>query len=406
MIFVTPSPLPETSLLNAPAIVIAALSGRALAAAARRAGYRVLVADLFRDLDTQRLASRSLQVAGDLNRGLSEDALDAAFKTLLARETRKPVGWTYGSGLEDRPGLIARLEKQIPVLGNGAAQVAVVKDPVRYFALLDDLSIPHPEVSLVPPRDTKGWLVKRGAASGGAHIKIARTGDGLAEGCYFQRRAGGRAVSALFLANGARAVTLGFSEQWPSPAGRRTPFRFGGAAQPAALTDAVREAMTGAVQEVSAAVGLRGLNSADFLARDGDFDLLEINPRPGASLDIHDLNRDAPLFELHRRAVEGELPAVWSHPAQASACTVVYARRGIVVPSAFRWPRWCADRPPPLTRIGRGEPVCTILARGKSATDARRTVMSRGMDILALLESKRRSGAEKTAKAMALQVGP
>lgn len=396
--------LRETSLADAPAIVIAALSGRALAAAARRAGYRVLVADLFRDLDTQRLASRSVQLAGDLNSGMSGEALDAAFKTLLAREATQPIGWSYGSGLEDRPGLITRLGKQIPVLGNGAAQVEAVKDPSKFFALLDGLSIPHPAVSFVPPGEPKGWLMKRGAASGGTHIRGIGAGERPAAGCYFQKHTEGRPVSALFLANGQQALTLGFSEQWASPAGRRTPFRFGGAVQPATLSDQLLEALSEAVQKVAAAAGLKGLNSADFLVREGDFDLLEINPRPGASLDIHDLNREAPLFELHRRAVEGGLPATWRHPARAAACSVVYARRKIAVPAAFRWPRWSADRSPPLTKIGRGEPVCTILAQAKSATDARQKVLDRGMSILAALETRRRAGPEALAEAAAFQV--
>jgi uncharacterized protein len=37
---------------NNPAILIAAITGRSLAAAARRAGFRPLVADLFNDADT------------------------------------------------------------------------------------------------------------------------------------------------------------------------------------------------------------------------------------------------------------------------------------------------------------------------------------------------------------------
>ena len=98
------------------------------------------------------------------------------------------------------------------------------------------------------------------------------------------------------------------------------------------------------------------------------------------------------------------MPAAWRQPAQAAACSVVYARRKIVVPAAFRWPRWSADRSPPLTKIGRGEPVCTILAQGKSPIDARRKVMDRGMGILAALEAKRRAGPEVLAKATVFQV--
>ena len=62
-----PSPLPATSPSSRGTVLIAALAGRALAAAARRAGYAALVADLFCDLDTQALAVRTARLPGDLS---------------------------------------------------------------------------------------------------------------------------------------------------------------------------------------------------------------------------------------------------------------------------------------------------------------------------------------------------
>ena len=139
------------------------------------------------------------------------------------------------------------------------------------------------------------------------------------------------------------------------------------------------------MRDIVAATGLRGLNSADFMVRGAAFDLLEINPRPGATLDIFDLDPEAPLFDLHCRACVGELPAAWQAPGRAAACRVVYARRALVVPPGFRWPRWSADRPAPGTGIGRGEPLCTVLARGRDAASARALAEERASDILARL---------------------
>ncbi|NNH33816.1 tetrahydromethanopterin C1 transfer protein, partial [Rhizobium sp. SEMIA 4085] len=60
------SPLPAAS-KNSPAIMIAAISGRSLAAAARRAGYRPLVADLFCDCDTVALSERTARLSGSIS---------------------------------------------------------------------------------------------------------------------------------------------------------------------------------------------------------------------------------------------------------------------------------------------------------------------------------------------------
>ena len=47
-------------------VLVAALSGRALAAAAARAGLRPIVLDLFCDVDTRALAPRSQRLPGSL----------------------------------------------------------------------------------------------------------------------------------------------------------------------------------------------------------------------------------------------------------------------------------------------------------------------------------------------------
>ncbi len=56
---------------DAPAVLIAATSGRALAASARRAGYRPLVADFFGDHDTiARRRDDACTFAGSFARGI------------------------------------------------------------------------------------------------------------------------------------------------------------------------------------------------------------------------------------------------------------------------------------------------------------------------------------------------
>ena len=60
-----------------------------------------------------------------------------------------------------------------------------------------------------------------------------------------------------------------------------------GAARPSSRRD--REAaMAAAVERLTEAFGIKGLASADFLVDGENCHLLEINPRPGATLDIFD----------------------------------------------------------------------------------------------------------------------
>ena len=264
----------------------------------------------------------------------------------------------YGSGLEGRPALLAALARH-RLLGTAPATVARLKDPFDFAALCRDCGVPHPEVALAP--DAAGaWLEKRAGAGGGAHVRPAR--GRVRPPRYVQRRVAGRPVSALLLGDGARAMVLGFSEQWAAPA-PGAPFRYGGAVRPAALAAAEAAALAAAGARVAAAAGAVGLVSADFLLREDGFDLLEINPRPGASLDVF---AGARLFALHVAACEGRLPDRPPDLPGAAAAAVVYAPRPLAVPDRFAWPDWTADRQRPGP-VAAGMPLCTVRATADDA---------------------------------------
>ncbi|MEM7222813.1 MAG: ATP-grasp domain-containing protein [Pseudomonadota bacterium] len=376
-----PSQRPAQSSPEAPTVLVAGLSARALAAAARRAGFRALAVDLFGDQDTRALAWRSRRVAGSIGTGFDGAALIESLDRLSAEAGDTPLGLVAGAGLEARPELLARLDARYGLVGNGADQVRRVKDPASFFSLLARLSIPHPETRFNPPPTRRGWLTKRIGASGGGHVKALGDRANGAEH-YFQRRVRGRPISACFLADGQRTRLLGFSKQWAAPAGPRAPFRFGGLAQPAELPDGQASEMAEVVARLVPEIGLRGLNSADFLVRARSFDLLEINPRPGASLDIFDRVLEAPLFRLHCEASAGTLPDGWPTASEAMASAVVYANRRLVVPAEHRWPAWTADRPPRGQLVERGDPLCSVLAKGRSAAEAGALVNARARKIL------------------------
>ena len=366
-------------------VLIAAISGRALAASARRGGYVPLVADFFADEDTCALAERHVRLDTSIARGMVADELFDALETLAS--TQRPVGTVCGTGFEDRPELLARLSERWVLLGNSAETVARVKDPLAFAALCSECEIPHPQTSVRPPPDPRDWLAKRRGGAGGTHIaSLSETKENGGAG-YFQRRVEGTPVSALILADGRRSMVLGFSAQWSAPSPSH-PFRYGGAVRPAVLRPKLVEAMTGAVERLIAAVPLVGLNSADFLV-DGDaFWLLEINPRPGATLDIFE-PADKSLFALHVDAIRGSLPERVPGLSGAAASATVYAPHAIPSMPAIVWPDWAADRQNAGTSVSAGEPVCTVLARANEPVAAKALAERRVTAILAKLAPRR-----------------
>ena len=368
-----------------PTVLIAAASGRALAASARRAGYAPLVTDFFGDEDTIAAAQAHVRIRPHNGRSMDPDELIAAFHALGA--THDPSGAVCGTGFEDRTDVLARIAQHWTLIGNSPATVERIKDPTFLAALCRRCGIPHPDTRPDLPNDAAGWLAKRSGGAGGTHIRIVAGERTAPEAYYFQRRVSGDPVSALVLADGHSAMVLGFSAQWSSPAPEQ-PFRYGGAVQPAPLTRATAGALTGAVQQLTSLISLVGLNSFDFLVDGREFHLLEINPRPGATLDIFEPRGGASMFAMHVEACRGILPDTPPTYGRAAASAIVYADRDIPRIPSLSWPGWVGDRPIAGSSISAQSPLCTVFASAATAALARKLVDRRARAILARLRAR------------------
>ncbi len=347
-------------------ILIAALSGRALAAAARRAGADIIVADFFGDRDTRRLAPW-LRLPGSLAAGIDRRRLRRAMSA-----AGPLAGIVYGAGFEHAPALLRDLAVLAPLIGNAPDTVAAAKDPLGFAALLSRLGLPHPAVSETPP-PAGAFLRKRRGGAGGAHIERADADAVARKHCYYQAFAPGQPVSALFVANGRAARIVGHSRQWTAPSAT-APFRYGGGAGPIALPPRLAARIAEACDALTASLGLVGLNSLDMLVEGESFTILEINPRPGATLDIF----DEPLWDWHLHSVRGALPRPpKSRRGAPRAAAILYAEAATKIPAAMRWADWVADVPAPSSVIPAGAPICTILAKAPDAAAAEALVQSR-----------------------------
>lgn len=347
-------------------VLIAALSGRGLAAAARRAGLLPLVADAFGDLDTAELAGKHAHLESALRSGFRARTLLPALDALAREAPSPPIGLVLGSGFEDCPKLVATLARHHTLFGSGADAIARSKDPAQFFPLLDSLGIAHPETRLERPADAQGWLSKRRGGSGGSHILPCERAKTTRDR-YFQRLVRGEPVSLLGVAGAESLHVAGFTRQWTTGIGPR-PYRYAGAVGPARLDPEIEARMTASAAALSRALPLTGLVSFDFLLADGGLLLLEVNPRPGATLDVLD-DAAGSLLRAHIAASHNEPIALPEH-SEFRAAAILYADDGPLTVGAVPWPQWSADRPRPGTRIRRGRPVATVLATGASARDA------------------------------------
>jgi predicted ATP-grasp superfamily ATP-dependent carboligase len=420
--------------------LVIAESGRALTVAARRAGVAVRCLDAFADLDT-----RAAAVTERLD-PLAPGPILARVASL--RRAGGLLGICYGGGLEGVPEVLAELDAGGGLLGTPPAAFALVNDPARFFALLDTLAVPHPRVvlpegpgpertapglagtalsglerqvpvgqDLTPPgrRLTERWLVKRGGSSGGRGCRPwagppPRTGlaspGPLLPGEYLQRHRAGRSASVVLLADGQRALIVGYNRHLGqrhlgqsgghTQAGPRSPsrpyLRLGECAWPAPPA-AIRAQVAGIAARLVPALRLTGLVGLDFLVTAaGRVLVLEVNARPPASFPLHEPPLVAPgLFAAHLAACAGRLPAAIPAPVAIRAQAILYAPclaipvdsggasggASWIAPEPADWPEWLADRPPPGTAFAPGAPVCTCLAVAADEAGARRSIRAR-----------------------------
>lgn len=362
--------MPAT-LQNNATVLITAISGRSLAAAARRASFRPLVADLFNDSDTLRLAERAIRLPGNLQSGIAPDGLVDRLAVLAGAD--EPQAVIYGSGFERTPELIDAIARRFFVAGNSARTIRAVKDPESLAGLCTSLMIPHPEISMDQPERLDGWLMKLAGGAGGSHV-VRADGDAVKPGRYFQRFVAGRSISALFIADGREARLVGFSRQWSAPS-ETSPYRYGGAVRLLRYHKRKRAQIAEWLTALTARTGLVGLCSADFIDGQSGLSLIEINPRPGATLDIFD-SEETPLLREHLNAVRG---ATVKRPAYAGslASAIAYTSHPIRLFPSIEWPDMTADHQPPGSVLAAGDPICTVFASARSAASAEQAVKNR-----------------------------
>ena len=225
-------------------LALAALSARALAAAAADEGLSTVALDVFGDADTQHAAREWHAIGGE--GALQIDG--GRFLAMLARLAQRGDvrGWIAGSGFDGRPDLLERGAACLPLIGTAADAVRRVRDPRVFFGELDRHGIGFPPIACERPIDPTGWLRKDAGGCGGWQVRRAAGRDEPGPGVYWQRERRGEAHSATFIANGRDAVLLGVNRQGARAIGGR-PFVFARIAGPVRVGDKVRRDDSGEI---------------------------------------------------------------------------------------------------------------------------------------------------------------
>jgi len=353
-------------------------SARALAHSCVAAGWTCDVIDPFADSDTRALARRTVR-AGFRDGAFGDDLL-----ALIAGLAGGCDGIVAGSGFERRPDLLSALDTALHTSasrrGNAAATVQRCKVPDALAAGLQQAGVRHAAMRS-EGRAPDGWLMKQTGACGGAHVRPARSGETIPAGWHAQACVTGIPASVLFLADGHRGRIVGVSRQFPGAVAG--PYAWCEAVSDLPLDDAQQAALERDVDAIVRAFGLRGLNGADLVLEGDQHVLLEINPRPTATLALYDGRVAGGLFAAHVAACAGQLADVATPPVRAlHGLRVVYAPHDLIVGEGVRWPEGCTDLPAAGSLVAKATPVCTAHAAGQDETRVRAQLQRREKEVL------------------------
>lgn len=418
-------------------IAVAALSARMLAEAGRDGGYRTVALDLFGDADTRRVAQAWFPLGDPATLSIDREALLGALRRL---RTCGAVGWVAGSGFEAHFELLEAGARILPLIGNPPDVVARVRNPAGFFCRLAELGIPHPETRRDCPPSPLGWLHKDFASSGGREVRpalrerlagsgTAGANSGAQAGIHYQRIAPGVPMSALFVADGSRSRLIGVNRQIVRTF-RGRPYVFCGCVGPVPVPPDVRRTLEDVLDALTVDFGVRGVNGLDFLLDGERLSVLELNPRPPASIALYRDALPGGMLRAHVVAsLESELPDAQEVPgsgrmpanaavlpttgggrlSDAGAATadspalhrgfeVVFAGRPCIVGegAADTLARlgWCHDLPPAGTRFGPGDPVCTVSAADPNLAGVRARLARRRRLIPSLVEQTDEGSSE------------
>ncbi len=280
---------PHAPAQPAQSLLILGASARAWAVSAARTGLRIEAADLFADRDLLAVASAVAIPAERYPGALAEAALGF------------PSGpWCYTGALENHPGLVDAIAATRTLAGNGGDAIRRVRSPQLLAESLAEAGIGFPRTlddpTAVPCDGT--WLRKPRESGGGQGIApwagpVATPRPPASPSDHvWQERCTGLPVAGVFVVTSRGARLVGASRQLIGVgAWHANPYAYCGSidVDPQTLPDDLGHQWDRIGSLLAGPFALRGAVGVDAIVTpSGQLVVIEINPRPTASIELID----------------------------------------------------------------------------------------------------------------------
>jgi len=363
------------------------------AASAKKAGYNVYVADYFGDIDLRRVCRDFMAVieqkegksCGRIMWNFKPEAFLQMAKILVKKHNIDAI--LLSSGLDDYFDVLCGLNSLAPIMGNPPKVFMDIRKEPKFFDELESLGVPHPETATAKDvfeakeiAANMGFpvVVKPVKGFGGVDIKLVSNQEEMekvfpitsqsSENIIVQKFIEGVHASISILAGESGVRVLSINEQLlglPSVF-QHEPFGYCGNIVPLKVDSSIFEKCKSIAEKIASHFSLIGSNGIDIvISSNGEPYVIEVNPRFQGTLGCVEEVLGINLVESHIRAcLYGELPSVRS---SSKFCTrlILYSPKRVFAPDLAAFQE-AVDIPLPNSIIEEGEPLCSILAVGKS----------------------------------------
>jgi predicted ATP-grasp superfamily ATP-dependent carboligase len=371
--------------------LVIAFNSRPIAVSAKKAGYNVLAVDFFGDLDLQAVAEHVFSVLWQRKghsirrkyyRPISE-YMQLLAESMADEYYGKIEFILIGSGFDDEPKIWEQFNNIAPIIGN-APEIISHSDRLKIYKIASKLGIECPQTTLVKDEEDAFEIAKNFGypvvlttprSAGGLYVKFVSHKDELhkiynelsesRKKILIQEFIQGVDASCSVLGTGKDCQAIAVTEQLIGSSTLGVPMHFGycGNIVPLKNAAAIIENIRGISQELGSKLGLLGSNGFDFVIKDDQPYLIELNPRFQGSLECIEAVTSSNLVKLHIEACNGKLPEKPLETKGYAVKMIVYAKNRTITPNLSQLPH-IVDLPVEGIILEPSNPVCTVFVTG------------------------------------------
>ena len=341
---------------------------RPICASCKKLGYRISSIDFFNDMDLLKVCDKHTQISKeDIEtklEGLIEDHLT---------ERRPPIIFT--SPYENYPEITSKFEKKTEVFNNTTKVMKKSREISAYKRLTKYVKCPKTKLisdfSDLKNIDETEYLIKPQKSGGGVGIDFYKNQSDFP--FIAQEYIQGTPMSSFFVSDGKNVNVLSINKQiiGNEEFGAKK-FMFSGVILPYE-NDEIFEATIKIAQDL----GLKGLNGIDFVKTEEDIYFIEVNPRITFPFEIFDEFSDVNMIKTHIDAFDSKIYPI--NCPKYCMKVILYAKNDYT--SKLNPDKFIRDVEKSGTRINKGKPICSILAKADSIQNLKEVINTKSNDI-------------------------